>query len=72
MRILEPRTWFKPSGRGLLIDYGRVGCPVRGDADVESCFSCGLMLSITGGANPRVVCGYHPENRLSAFARRSG
>ena len=72
MRILEPRTWFRPRGQTLVIDSGRVGCPFRGDADVESCFACGHMLRITAGSPPRVVCDFRPENRFAAFARRSG
>lgn len=72
MPILDLRAWFRPRGQSLLIDAGRVGCPYRGDADVESCFACGHLRTITSGRSPRVVCDFRPENRLAAFARRSG
>ena len=71
MRIFEPRTWFRPRGQTLVIDAGRVGCPFRGDADIECCFACGHMLHISDSVPARLVCDYRPENQLAAFARRS-
>ena len=72
MRIRDPRRWFTAPGRVLLIDYGRVGCPIRGDADLESCFACGHMRALSGGPHPKVICDYRPDNSLAIFARRSG
>jgi hypothetical protein len=72
MRILDPRTWFQPRGRTLLIDHGRVGCPNRGDADLERCYTCGHMLAVTDGRNPKVICDFGVDDRLAAFVRRSG
>lgn len=72
MRTLDPRSWFRPRGRALLVDCGRVGCPVRGDTDLENCFTCGHMRSMSDGTSPRVICDYRVENSLAAFARRSG
>jgi hypothetical protein len=72
MRIPDPRRWFHARGRALLIDHGRIGCPVRGDADLESCFACGHMRALSGGPNPRVTCDYRPDDSMAVFARRSG
>jgi hypothetical protein len=72
MQFPDPRTWFRPPEQLLLIDAGRVGCPFRGDADVECCFACGHMIQISGGRQPRVVCDYRPERQLTTFVRRFG
>jgi hypothetical protein len=30
------------------------------------------MRGLSGGANPRLICDYRPDNSLAVFARRSG
>jgi hypothetical protein len=59
--MFDPRAWLGTPSRELDIDEGRVGCPVHGDADLESCFFCGYLVTIEGDTEGRVVCDY-PSN----------
>jgi hypothetical protein len=62
MRIFDPRAWVGAPNRELDIDEGRVGCPAHGDADLESCYFCGYMVTIEGDREPRVVCNYPTDS----------
>jgi hypothetical protein len=70
MSGLDPRTWFKRHGRSLVVEAGRVACPNRGDADVETCLACGHMLALSRGAREAVVCAYRADDTATVFVQR--
>lgn len=42
---------------GLIVEDGRVICPVRGPRDVEGCFRCqSLVRANLQGSPPTIVC----------------
>lgn len=48
-------TIFKP--KTLIIDHGRVYCPIQGDIDVERCVGCQWLRSARlGGQEPCITC----------------
>ena len=41
----------------LLIDHGRVACPLRGDTDIETCWACPIYAGqITRRGHEEIRC----------------
>lgn len=55
MQIFEFPTWESGRKQRLVIEEGRVSCPLRGDIDVETCFACAALISILGDGEPVYV-----------------
>lgn len=69
---MDPRTWIWSGGRNLIVDAGRVGCPARGDVDMEECFACGRMLRFHDGEQPVVACGQPLGDPMLSLVDRAG
>ena len=52
-------------GLGLAVSGGRVGCPRRGDIDMEQCLVCPLLDDVDDSARPRVVYCVWPAARTA-------
>ncbi|MND08539.1 hypothetical protein D3C83_312210 [compost metagenome] len=51
----------------LIVDGGRVRCPIQGDVTVESCLACEHLRSIDGDPIRRIECRpYHGAMTLIA------
>jgi hypothetical protein len=72
MKISDPRSWLWAGERRLIVDAGRVGCPIRGDVDQEECFACGRMLRYADGEQPVVVCGQPFGDSMLQLVDRGG
>lgn len=70
MPSLDPRTWFAPLGRPLVVQRGQVVCPNRGDVDVEICLACGHMVALRSGRNGAVICSYRADDTAEVYVRR--
>jgi hypothetical protein len=59
--------FLKPKAQTLIIDRGRVNCPVRGsDVEIDLCYACGRAEAIEGGAPlPFVRCQILPRIRFA-------
>jgi hypothetical protein len=56
----------------LYVDEGRVNCPLRGDVDLDRCFTCGRLQDYEVTSDSAVVRCTAARGPSSMFPRDSG